>query len=203
MLTERVTFARLGLAVIDEQHRFGVAQRATLRSKSLGVHTLAMTATPIPRTLAQTRYADLDVSVIDELPPGRTPIRTLIRDDGAKPRIYDFVRDEVQKGRQAYIVAPLIDEGPSAMASALAEAEDLRTRVFPDLRVGLVHGKLHARDRTAEMERFSRGEIDVLIATTVIEVGCRRAQCVDHGYSRCAPLRTRAITSIARSRRPR
>ena len=171
LLTERVTFANLGLVIIDEQHRFGVAQRATLRNKNDVVHTLAMTATPIPRTLAQTRYADLDVSVIDELPPGRTPVKTYIRSEAAKPRIYDFIREKVGQGRQAYIVAPVIDEGDSALSSAIAEAEDVRERVFPDLRVGLVHGRMHVRDRTAEMERFTKGEIDVLIATTVVEVG--------------------------------
>lgn len=171
LLTERVTFAHLGLVIIDEQHRFGVAQRATLRNKNDVVHTLAMTATPIPRTLAQTRYADLDLSVIDELPPGRTPVKTYIRSEAAKPKIYDFIRQKVAEGRQAYIVAPVIEEGDSALTSALAQAEEMRERVFPDLRVGLVHGRLHARDRTAEMERFARGEIDVLIATTVVEVG--------------------------------
>ena len=101
LLTERVTFANLGLVIIDEQHRFGVAQRATLRNKNDVVHTLAMTATPIPRTLAQTRYADLDLSIIDELPPGRTPVKTYIRRESAKPRIYDFIRQKVQEGRQA------------------------------------------------------------------------------------------------------
>ncbi len=171
LLTERVTFANLALVIIDEQHRFGVAQRAMLRNKNDAVHTLAMTATPIPRTLAQTRYADLDFSVIDELPPGRTPIKTYIRNEASKPRIYDFLRQKVAEGRQAYIVAPVIEEGESELSSALAEAEHVRTEIFPDLRVGLVHGRMLARERIAEMERFGRGEIDILIATTVVEVG--------------------------------
>jgi ATP-dependent DNA helicase RecG len=171
LLTERVALPNLGLVIIDEQHRFGVTQRATLRKKNTMVHTLSMTATPIPRTLAQTRYADLDISVIDELPPGRTPVKTYLRPEAAKPRIYEYIRQQVAEGRQAYIVAPVIEEGDSALSSALAEAEELRSRVFPELRVGLVHGRLPARERTAEMERFGRGEIDVLIATTVVEVG--------------------------------
>jgi ATP-dependent DNA helicase RecG len=171
LLTERVSFQRLGLAIIDEQHRFGVMQRATLRAKGESVHTLAMTATPIPRTLAQIRYADLDISIIDELPPGRKPVKTYVRDETARNRIYDFIRKEVRAGRQAYVVAPVIEEGESTLNSALAEAELLQTKIFPDLRVGLVHGRLPPKERDATMERFSAGEIDVLIATTVIEVG--------------------------------
>lgn len=171
LITERTIFAKLGLAIIDEQHRFGVVQRARLRAKGEAVHTLAMTATPIPRTLAQTRYADLDFSIIDELPPGRTPVKTFIRDDSARPRIYDFIRKEIRAGRQAYVVAPVIEEGESALRSALAEAEELQQRVFPDLRVALVHGRMPARERDGIMERFADHAIDILIATTVIEVG--------------------------------
>jgi ATP-dependent DNA helicase RecG len=171
LLTESVEFARLGLVVIDEQHRFGVAQRARLRGKATAPHTLYMTATPIPRTLAQTRYADLDLSIIDELPPGRTPIETYVLRASRKPRAYEFVRKSVEAGRQAYIVAPAIDASESALTGALHEAEHIRRDVLPELRVDVLHGKLPSRDKEAVMQRFNRGETDVLVATTVVEVG--------------------------------
>jgi ATP-dependent DNA helicase RecG len=171
LLTESVEFARLGLVIIDEQHRFGVAQRARLRGKAAAPHTLYMTATPIPRTLAQTRYADLDLSIIDELPPGRTPIETYVLRESRKPQAYEFVRKNVELGRQAYIVAPAIDASESALTGALHEAEHIRADVLPELRVDVLHGKLAARDKDAVMARFNRGETDVLVATTVVEVG--------------------------------
>jgi ATP-dependent DNA helicase RecG len=171
LIVEAVEFANLGLAVIDEQHRFGVAQRAALRSKSRAPHTLHMTATPIPRTLAQTKYADLDLSIIDELPPGRTPIETYVLRESRKTLAYEFVRKNVARGRQAYVVAPAIDESEFALTSAIAELEVLRKTVFPDLRVGLLHGRMSSREKDEVMERFVRGEVDVLMATTVVEVG--------------------------------
>ncbi len=171
LLTDSVEFARLGLVVIDEQHRFGVAQRARLRGKAANPHTLYMTATPIPRTLAQTRYADLDLSIIDELPPGRTPIETFVLRASRKAAAYEFVRKNVELGRQAYIVAPAIDASESALTGALHEAERIRRDVLPELRVDVLHGKLPPRDKEAVMARFNRGEIDVLVATTVVEVG--------------------------------
>jgi ATP-dependent DNA helicase RecG len=171
LIVDDVEFRNLGLAIIDEQHRFGVAQRAALRAKSAAPHTLHMTATPIPRTLAQTKYADLDLSIIDELPPGRTPIETYVVRAARKTRAYDFVRKNVARGRQAYVVAPAIDESELALTSALAELEVLRTEIFPDLRVELLHGRLASRDKDAVMSRFARGEADVLMATTVVEVG--------------------------------
>jgi ATP-dependent DNA helicase RecG len=187
LLTESVTFANLGLIVIDEQHRFGVNQRKTLREKSAAPHTLAMTATPIPRTLAQTRYADMDISIIDELPPGRTPIRTYVIRDSRKHEVYDFVRKNVELGRQAYVVAsaidaaepdPADDEGAKKRAAvgpplitAVEEALRLQEKVFPDLRVDLVHGRMTPKEKQAVMDRFKRGETDVLVATTVVEVG--------------------------------
>jgi ATP-dependent DNA helicase RecG len=171
LIVEDVEFARLGLAIIDEQHRFGVAQRAALRSKSRAPHTLHMTATPIPRTLAQTKYADLDLTIIDELPPGRTPVETFILRESRKLLAYAFVRKNVVAGRQAYIVAPAIDESESALTSAIAELDVLRRDVFPDLRVELLHGRMPAREKDAVMGRFVRGEADVLLATTVVEVG--------------------------------
>ncbi len=172
LLTEGVTFARLGLAVIDEQHKFGVAQRARLREKSdAPPHTLYMTATPIPRTLAQTKYADLDVSIIDELPPGRTPIDTFVIRGTRSGLVEDFVRKNVETGRQAYIVAPAIDSGESAMSSAIETAERFARDVFADLRVDLLHGRMAAKEKDAVMAAFNRGDVDVLVATTVVEVG--------------------------------
>jgi ATP-dependent DNA helicase RecG len=171
LLSEGVDFARLGLVVIDEQHRFGVAQRALLRAKSTAPHTLYMTATPIPRTLAQTKYADLDVSIIDELPPGRTPVATYVVRESRKDMVYDFVRKNVELGQQAYVVAPAIDGGETELSSALAEAEYIARDVFPDLRVGVLHGRMPPKEKDAVMAGFKRGEIDVLVATTVVEVG--------------------------------
>jgi len=171
LLTESVTFKKMGLAIIDEQHRFGVAQRARLRSKSDAPHTLYMTATPIPRTLAQTKYADLDLSIIDELPPGRTPIETFVLRESRKAQAYALVRKNIELGRQAYVVAPAIEESESALTSALAEAEHIRTRVFPDLRVEVLHGKMPAREKDRVMGAFAAGDVDVLVATTVVEVG--------------------------------
>ncbi len=171
LLTQSVDFNRLGLAIIDEQHRFGVEQRARLRAKGISPHTLHMTATPIPRTLAQSVYADLDLSVIDELPPGRTPIETFAVRASRLPRVYEFVRKNVATGHQAYIVAPIIDEGEGMLTSVVTEAERLKNEVFPDLRLGLLHGRLASREKEAIMAEFVRGDVDVLVATTVVEVG--------------------------------
>ena len=171
LIVDRVEFRDLGLAIIDEQHRFGVAQRAKLRAKSRAPHTLHMTATPIPRTLAQTKYADLDLSIIDELPPGRTPIETFVIREDRKFEAYAFARKNVERGRQTYVVAPAIDESESALASAMGELAHLERDVFPDLRVALLHGRLSSREKDAAMGRFARGEADVLLATTVVEVG--------------------------------
>ena len=171
LLTEGVDFKRLGLAIIDEQHRFGVQQRARLRAKGIAPHTLHMTATPIPRTLAQSVYADLDVSTIDELPPGRTPIETFALRRSRLHLAYDFVEKNVAQGHQAYIVAPAIEESELDITSVLTEAERLQNDVFPHLRLGLLHGRMPARDKEDVMQRFARNELQVLVATTVIEVG--------------------------------
>jgi ATP-dependent DNA helicase RecG len=171
LLQEGVDFDRLGLTIIDEQHRFGVEQRARLRAKAISPHTLHMTATPIPRTLAQSVYADLDLSIIDELPPGRTPIETFAVRSSRLSLAYEFVRKNVAAGHQAYVVAPAIEEGERALTSAVAEAERLTSEVFSDLRVGLLHGRLASRDKEGVMARFVRGELDVLVSTTVVEVG--------------------------------
>ena len=170
LLTGSVDFARLGLVVIDEQHRFGVEQRARLRAKGVAPHTLHMTATPIPRTLAQSVYADLDLSIIDELPPGRTPIETYAIRNSRLERAYEFVEANVARGHQAYIVAPAIDE-ESELTSVISEGERLKNDVFPDRRIGLLHGRLSSREKDEVMGRFTRGEIDILLATTVVEVG--------------------------------
>jgi ATP-dependent DNA helicase RecG len=171
LLTQGVDFDRLGLTIIDEQHRFGVEQRARLRAKGGSPHTLHMTATPIPRTLAQSVYADLDLSIIDELPPGRTPIDTFAVRVSRLDEVYEFVRRMVARGHQAYVVAPAIEEGEGALTSVIVEEERLRRDVFADLRVGLLHGRLASREKEAIMARFVRGELDVLVSTTVVEVG--------------------------------
>jgi ATP-dependent DNA helicase RecG len=171
LLSEGVDFDRLGLAIIDEQHRFGVEHRARLRSKGSAPHTLHMTATPIPRTLAQSVYADLDLSIIDELPPGRTPVDTYAVRASRLHLVYEFVGESVARGGQAYVVAPAIEEGDYDLTSAVAEAQRLSAEVFPGLRLGLLHGRLTPSEKGEVMQRFVRGELDVLVATTVIEVG--------------------------------
>jgi ATP-dependent DNA helicase RecG len=173
VISEAVAFTRLGLAVVDEQHRFGVGQRAALQAKGgeSEPHTLALTATPIPRTLALTVYGDLSISTIRELPPGRKPIRTEVRDRRALPRIEEFLASEAAEGRQSFVVVPLVVESEALqVASAEAEAERLRERL-PQLRIGLVHGQQKADARDVTMTAFAAGEIDLLVATTVIEVG--------------------------------
>jgi ATP-dependent DNA helicase RecG len=167
-----VAFARLGFVVIDEQHRFGVMQRATLRSKGANPDVLVMTATPIPRTLSLTLYGDLDVSVIDELPRDRKPVTTVLKSEEDMASVASFVREQVREGRQAYFVYPLIEESEKLdLKAATVHYNRLRQEVFPDLRLGLIHGRLAGEERDAAMERFTRGEIDILVATTVIEVG--------------------------------
>jgi len=174
LIQEDVAFRRLGLAVIDEQHRFGVAQRAQLAQKNAaeGPDVLLLSATPIPRTLALAAYGDLDVSRLDELPPGRGTITTTIRESRSRPKVYDFIRSEVQAGRQAYVVYPVIEETEKLDLKAAANmARLLAEEVFPDLEIGLVHGKLKPEARDKVMRRFRKGEVQVLVATTVIEVG--------------------------------
>ena len=171
LMQESVSFRRLGLVVIDEQHRFGVEQRAALIGKGAAPDVLLLTATPIPRTLALTLYGDLDVSTLRERPPGRGTVRTAVRTDGQRERVLDFVHAECVAGRQAYVVLPVIEESERAdLRAATTMAESLAAR-WPDLRVGLVHGRLKAEERDAVMRRFREGEIQALVATTVIEVG--------------------------------
>ena len=167
-----VAFDRLGLVVVDEQHRFGVGQRAALRLKGGRPDVLVMTATPIPRTLALTLYGDLDVSTLDELPPGRSPIKTYARPTGRRPQVYEFVRAQIEEGRQAYVVCPLIEESDKLQAEAATDlAARLGAGVFCGLRVGVLHGRMRVEDRDAAMRALRGGAIDVLVATTVIEVG--------------------------------
>lgn len=172
LIEETVVFSSLGLAIIDEQHRFGVEQRSRLWMKNAVVpHVLVMTATPIPRTLAMTLYGDLDVSVIDELPPGRKPIQTLHRYDNKKAQLYDFLRKEIQKGRQAYVVYPLIEGSEKLDYKDLEAGFETFKEVFPEYKVCMVHGRMKAADKEAEMQKFITGEAQILMATTVIEVG--------------------------------
>lgn len=174
LLEDKVKFRNLGLAIIDEQHRFGVAQRSKLWHKNtLPPHILVMTATPIPRTLAMSIYGDLDISIIDELPPGRKEIKTVHRFDANRLRVFKFVRDEISKGRQVYIVYPLIQESEALDYKDLMDGFESISREFhkPTYQISIVHGKMKAKDKEFEMNRFLKGETQIMVATTVIEVG--------------------------------
>jgi ATP-dependent DNA helicase RecG len=191
LIQEKVEFHKLGLVIVDEQHRFGVMQRFTLMKKGEAEpDTLVMTATPIPRTLALTLYGDLDTSVLDELPPGRTPITTRKVADDRASEVWEFVRKQVKAGRQAYVVYPVIEGAPAeqtefgfevgatdgkgtktGLKAAMHMYDELRKKVFPDARVGLLHGRLDPEEKDSTMRKFQQGEIDVLVSTTVIEVG--------------------------------
>ena len=172
LIQEGVQFRRLGMVVIDEQHRFGVVQRALLRGKGENPHVLVMTATPIPRTLAMTVYGDLDVSVIDEMPPGKKPVRTKIFYEKDRRRVYEIIRKEMAKGHQVFTVYPLVEESEKVdLKDATKMTEHLQKDIFPEFSVGLVHGRLKAPEKDAIMDRFRKKRIDLLVATTVIEVG--------------------------------
>jgi ATP-dependent DNA helicase RecG len=175
LFQESVEFARLGLVIVDEQHRFGVHQRLSLRDKGARdgklPHQLIMTATPIPRTLAMTAYADLDVSVIDELPPGRTPVRTTVFPQSRRSEIVERVHAQIKNGRQAYWVCPMIEESEELRYQAAEETAAALAEALPDVHVGLVHGRMPPRDKERGMYAFKEGKIGLLVATTVIEVG--------------------------------
>ena len=172
VIEDSVQFNNLGLAVVDEQHRFGVAQRARLWAKNQRPpHVLVMTATPIPRTLAMTLYGDLDVSIIDELPPGRKPIMTLHKYDDHMTSLYAGIRQQVGAGRQVYIVFPLIEENEKTDLKNLEKGYENLCQIFPEMRIGKVHGRMKPKDKETEMQKFARGETQILVATTVIEVG--------------------------------
>jgi len=171
LIEEEVQFHQLGLVVVDEQHRFGVEQRGILKKKGSNPHFLVMTATPIPRTLAMTVYGDLEVSLIDELPPGRSPIQTRVAYSSKRVAAFDFMRDQIKKGRQAYVIYPLVEESEKMdLKNAVEEFETLKSQ-YPDLRFGLLHGKMKPQEKDEIMESFRKHEIDVLVSTTVIEVG--------------------------------
>ncbi len=172
LIQEGTRFRKLGLVVIDEQHRFGVVQRAALREKGVSPDVLVMTATPIPRTLALTVYGDLDVSTLDELPPGRMPVVTAVRDDANRQKVYGFLRDEIAHGKQVFVVYPLVEESEKVdLAAATKMYDELAGKVFPDARIGLIYGRMKPDEKDAVMERFKAGEIDLLVSTTVVEVG--------------------------------
>ena len=174
LLEDKVKFKNLGLAIIDEQHRFGVAQRSKLWHKNeYPPHILVMTATPIPRTLAMSLYGDLDISVIDELPPGRKPIKTVHRFDSNRLKVFRFIRDEIEKGRQIYVVYPLIQESEALDYKDLMDGYESIVRDFapPEFQISIVHGQMKPADKDYEMERFVKGETQIMVATTVIEVG--------------------------------
>jgi ATP-dependent DNA helicase RecG len=226
LIQEKVEFNKLGFVIVDEQHRFGVMQRFKLMKKGdAEPDTLVMTATPIPRTLALTLYGDLDTSVLDELPPGRTPITTRKISDKRADEVWDFVKKQVKLGRQAYIVYPVIEGAPAeqqemefaaepvgarsktGLKAALHMYDEMRKKIFPDLRVGLLHGRLNPEEKEAAMRRFKNGEIDVLVATTVIEVGVdvpnATVMVVEHaerfGLSQLHQLRGRIGRGAAKS----
>ena len=212
LIQEAVQYHRLGLAVIDEQHRFGVRQRLALSDlgdgHGIAPDTLVMSATPIPRSLALTLYGDLELTVLDERPPGRSPIRTVVRNERERHAVHAFVRTEVAAGRQAYIVYPLVEESEKVdLPAAVAAYQDLQNDVFQDLRVGLVHGQMSGDDKDSAMLAFAAGEIDVLVATSVIEVGIDIANAtvmvVEHaerfGLSQLHQLRGRVGRGAAQS----
>jgi len=172
LIEDPVKFANLGLVIVDEQHRFGVQQRAALRSKGENPHLLVMTATPIPRSLALTVYGDLDLTVMDELPPGRQPVGTHVLEPRERERAYSLIRSQIEQGRQAFIIYPLIEESETSEArAAVAEQQRLQKEIFPDLKVGLLHGRLKPDEKEDAMRRFRDREVHILVSTTVIEVG--------------------------------
>lgn len=209
MIQDKVEFHRLGLGVIDEQHRFGVVQRALLKKKGENPDILVMTATPIPRTLSMTVFGDLSLSVIDELPPGRTPIETRIVREGRRAQAYQLIRDEVAKGRQAYVIYPLVEESEKMdLKAAVQMAAHLAEEIFPKLRVALLHGRMNAQEKEGVMAAFKAGATDILVATTVIEVGIdvpnATVMVIEHaerfGLSQLHQLRGRVGRGSERSR---
>src|SRR2546425_5655967 len=196
-----VRFKQLGLAIIDEQHRFGVLQRATLRSKGLHPDVLVMTATPIPRTLALTVYGDLDVSIIRDMPPGRLPITTVAKPESRRDDVYTFVRTQLDAGRQAYVIYPLVEESLKVDLKAATEmADHLATEVFPAYRVGLLHGRMKSDGKDRVMKAFAAGDLQILVSTTVVEVGVDVANAIVTCSTRRS-AKPRA-SSRRRSRRP-
>lgn len=209
VIQDKVEFARLGLGIIDEQHRFGVLQRGILRKKGTNPDILVMTATPIPRTLAMTLFGDLALSVIDELPPGRTPVATKIVFESRRSQVYEIIREEVAKGHQVYVIYPLVEETEKSDLKAAAQmAEHLDNDIFPELRIGLLHGRMNPEEKEAVMGSFKARELDILVSTTVIEVGIdvpnATLMIIEHaerfGLSQLHQLRGRVGRGAARSR---
>lgn len=209
VIQDKVEFRQLGLGIIDEQHRFGVLQRGIMRKKGACPHILVMTATPIPRSLAMTVFGDLSLSVIDELPPGRTPVTTSVCSESQRIRVYGLIRDEVRSGRQAYLICPLVEESEKTELKAATQVADhLAEDIFPDLRVGLLHGRLRPEEKEAVMQAFKARELDILVATTVIEVGIdvpnATVMVVEHadrfGLSQLHQLRGRVGRGSSQSR---
>jgi ATP-dependent DNA helicase RecG len=212
LLEDKVEFDRLGLVIVDEQHRFGVMQRMKLMRKNSDVQpdVLVMTATPIPRTLALTLYGDLDVSVLDELPPGRTPVATRVVSDERAEEVWEFVRKVASSGQQAYVVYPVIEENEekdTGLKAAIKMYDELRKKILPDLKVGLLHGRMSAEEKELMMRRFKQNEVQVLVSTTVIEVGVdvpnASVMVIEHaerfGLSQMHQLRGRIGRGAARS----
>lgn len=209
VIQDKVEFQRLGLGIVDEQHRFGVLQRGILKKKGGNPDILVMTATPIPRTLAMTLFGDLSLSVIDELPPGRTPIETRIYFENRRKQVYELIREEVEQGRQAYVIYPLVEESEkSDLKAATQMAEHLQAEIFPGLKVGLLHGRMKPDEKEAVMLSFKGRELDILVATTVIEVGIdvpnATLMVIEHserfGLSQLHQLRGRVGRGAYRSR---
>ena len=209
VIQDKVEFARLGLGIVDEQHRFGVLQRGILKKKGENPDILVMTATPIPRTLAMTVFGDLSLSVIDEMPPGRSPIETRLCYESRRDQVYGLIREEVKKGQQVYIIYPLVEETEKSELKAAAQmAEHLEQDIFPDLRIGLLHGRMRPEEKEGVMRSFKERELDILVATTVIEVGIdvpnATLMVVEHaerfGLSQLHQLRGRVGRGSARSR---
>jgi ATP-dependent DNA helicase RecG len=209
VIQDKVDFARLGLGIIDEQHRFGVLQRGVLKKKGLNPDILVMTATPIPRTLAMTLFGDLSLSVIDELPPGRKPVETRIFFESRRSQVYGMIRDEIARGHQAYIIYPLVEETEKSDLKAASQmAEHLGSEVFPGLRIGLLHGRLSPEEKETVMASFKSRELDLLVSTTVIEVGIdvpnATLMVIEHaerfGLSQLHQLRGRVGRGAAESR---
>ncbi|MGD0844461.1 MAG: ATP-dependent DNA helicase RecG [Geobacteraceae bacterium] len=209
VIQDKVEFARLGLGIVDEQHRFGVLQRGILKKKGENPDILVMTATPIPRTLAMTIFGDLSLSVIDEMPPGRSPIETRLFYESRRDQVYGLIREEVKKGQQVYIIYPLVEETEKSDLKAAAQmAEHLKQDIFPDLRIGLLHGRMRPEEKEGVMRSFKERELDILVATTVIEVGIdipnATLMVVEHaerfGLSQLHQLRGRVGRGCAKSR---
>ena len=202
LVQDPIAFRELGLVIIDEQHRFGVMQRALLRSKGLHPDVLVMTATPIPRTLALTTYGDLDVSVMREMPPGRHPIKTIAKPESRRDEIYDFVRQQIDAGRQVYVIYPLVEESEKVDLKAATEmADHLAQDVFQAYRVALLHGRMKSDEKERVMAAFARGEVNLLVSTTVVEVGVDVAERLGDARRACRALRPFTASPAARTRR--